>query len=175
MSRETWVPIVGFEGLYEVSDHGRVRGLRGKNGKSPGVLWPMRVAINPTLRYASISLVDKNGRSSHYLIHRLVAFAFIGSCPDGHECAHMDGDPENNRVENLKWATKRENQNHRVIHGTDCRGEKCYAAKLKESDVHEIRRLAKAGGMTYAEIGRIFGITPSPVRSIITRKTWKHI
>lgn len=54
------------------------------------------------------------------LVHRLVLEAFVGPCPEGKEGAHINGIPGDNRLSNLKWATHKENETHKIEHGTSC-------------------------------------------------------
>ncbi len=72
-------------------------------------------------------------------VHRLVLEAFVGPCPDGYEAAHNDGDPLNNRLDNLRWDTKIANHADKLRHGTQYRGAQVYNAKLTDDDVRCIR------------------------------------
>lgn len=117
---ETWKPVVGYEGLYEVSDQGRVRSLdrvvdRGRLGKSlrPGKI--LKGSID-SKRYLYVSLY-KDGRRNHR-IHQLVSRAFIGIPQEGQEVRHRDGSRDNNVVENLEWGSRSENILDAVGHGT---------------------------------------------------------
>src|SRR6266852_2032042 len=96
---ENWVPIPDFEGLYEISDFGRIRSYHG-NGcirKTPLVAG-----------YASLFL-NKNGQKTFFYVHHLVAFIFIGPRPQGKEVAHGYGDGSNPALSNLRYATPVEN------------------------------------------------------------------
>ena len=112
---EIWLPIEGYENLYEISNLGRVRSLEhtvtNKNGskrKFPGkILKPLK----NTCGYLFVNLC-KNGIVRTFLIHRLVAFAFIPN-PEGRTCVnHRDENKQNNSVENLEWCTAKENINY---------------------------------------------------------------
>lgn len=74
-----------------------------------------------------------------YYIHRLVLLAFVGPCPPGMECCHIDGNPINNRLSNLRWGTRRENMEDRVRHGCDNGGIRNGMSRLTVADVVEIR------------------------------------
>lgn len=102
----TWKPVVGYEGTYEVSDQGDVRRVGGV------VLKPY---IDRELR-AHVTL-SVGGRRRLFGIHRLVLTAFVGPCPDGMGGCHWDGDGTNNRLANLRWDTRSENQRDKVRHG----------------------------------------------------------
>lgn len=125
---EQWRPVVGYEGLYEVSDHGRVysaprtvvttRGSR----KLPGrILAGSKLVSGHRTVFLTIPL---SGSTKTVLVHRLVLEAFVGPCPDGQECCHWDDDPTNNRLENLRWATRSENMRDRTRNGRHNNGTK---------------------------------------------------
>lgn len=97
-----WRSVVGFEGLYEVSSDGRVRGLTVRRER--------RVTINP-FGYQTIQLWRDN-RGHMFMVHRIVAAAFIGPLPDGKEVNHIDGDKGNNGVANLEYVTRSQNMIH---------------------------------------------------------------
>jgi hypothetical protein len=101
---ERWKPILGYEGMYEVSDHGRVRSLkRGKVHLMRCFVWGAGYV------YCSLS----NGGRRIFTVHRLVAQAFHGSPPPGRdEINHIDGDKTNNRAANLEWCSRLENMRH---------------------------------------------------------------
>ena len=121
---ENWKPVVGYEGLYEVSDHGNVRSLdrevETSNQHGSFVRKYKGRALNPKANTNGRLQVNlcRDGQMSWRLVHRLVLEAFRGSCPDGHECCHYDDDPTNNRLENLRWDTRSENILDRVRNGT---------------------------------------------------------
>jgi hypothetical protein len=79
--------------------------------------------------------------------HRLVLEAFVGPCPEGMECRHLDGNPQNNHVSNLCWGTKEENQADKRRHGTHFHpiGEKNGSSKLSRQEVVEILDLVRHG------------------------------
>lgn len=105
--REEWRPVPGYEGLYEVSNLGRVRGL--KRG---------RILRGRTLPngYRQVSLWRCNQEVFRY-IHRLVLEAFVGPCPEGRETLHGNNDRADNRLCNLRWGTRSENQRQVVADG----------------------------------------------------------
>ena len=101
---EIWCPIKGYEGLYEVSDQGRVRSL--KSGKER-ILKPQR----NTCGYLKFCLY-KNGEHKMYLVHRLVAQTFIPNPNNLPEVNHKDEDKTNNKVSNLEFCDKKYNINY---------------------------------------------------------------
>lgn len=111
---EDWCPVVGYEGLYEVSNLGRVRSLDRKvwNGrcfytKKGRIL----IQTKTTTGYWKIDF-KKDGIKKSYKVHRLVAFAFIPKVEGKNIINHIDGNPLNNKVSNLEWCTQSENMKH---------------------------------------------------------------
>jgi len=110
---ERWLPVPGYEGLYLVSDLGRIRSLP-RNTTSGRIM----KLITGTRGYKYVTLT-RDGRQRRRGVHQVVAAAFIGPCPDGQEILHGDGDPANNRPGNLRYGTHRENMLDKRDHGTD--------------------------------------------------------
>lgn len=117
---ETWNPVVGYAGLYEVSDQGRVRSLprRGSGNRANrvyggSVLRPGRFTSSGHLSVA----LSRDNRASSHSVHVLVLAAFVGPCPDGQEVRHMNDDPSDNRLANLEYGTRRENMLDRARNG----------------------------------------------------------
>lgn len=111
MSAEKWAPIAGYEGHYEVSDHGNVRSLDRvvKTSRGTRRVQGKTLSKRPdTHGYYRVRLC-LGGRKADPLIHRLVIETFVGPPGEGQECCHTNGNNTDNRVENLRWATHREN------------------------------------------------------------------
>jgi len=96
---ETWLPAVGYEGIYSVSDRGRVRRVRAAQGAVAGRILRPRVSRDG---HSHVNLYTGNVVRDTY-VHQLVLTAFAGQCPPGLECRHLDGDLTNNQIENLRW------------------------------------------------------------------------
>lgn len=109
MKKEIWLPVKGFEGLYEVSSFGRVRSLGNFNSNNSKVRI-LKPAIN-TWGYLQVCLY-KNGKKYICLLHRLVAEAFIPNFFEEKQVNHIDEDKTNNHVENLEWCDRKYNCNH---------------------------------------------------------------
>lgn len=108
MAEERWLPVVGYEGLYEVSDAGRVRsvdriGFRGKRLR--GRILAFRMLPNGRPRVS----LSRDGVAVDAYPYHLVLEAFAGPRPDGMECLHWDDDSMNNGLPNLRWGTRAEN------------------------------------------------------------------
>lgn len=181
IQNEEWKPVAGFEGWYEVSSHGRVRSLdrtinapnrwgackRTLKGK---VLSPRRTDFG----HRMVGL-RREGALKGALVHRLVCEAFHGPCPpDKQHCAHRDGNPENNRADNLRWATVRENSEDARRHGTLLQGEASNLSRLTEADVLEIRRRSAAGATGY-RLAKDYKMSATGIYKILHRENWKHI
>lgn len=107
-----WLPVVGFEGLYEVSSTGSIRSIARRQGTRVGRILAGRLStsLNDTwrTRYFRVAL-RKDGQRFEKPIHHLVAEAFLGPRPLGLEINHRDGNPQNNAASNLEYVTHSEN------------------------------------------------------------------
>lgn len=108
------------------------------------------------------------------LIHRLVLEAFVGPRPDGLEARHRDGDPTNNRLDNLLWGTSSDNENDKRRHGTMQYGERNGMTKLTEEQVREIIS-RHANGESQRALAVAFGIRQPQVSRIVTGRRWGHL
>lgn len=121
MITEMWRPVIGGEGYYEVSDLGRVRSLPRVIMRKNGMPHTVTGEVLKTHRRSDgrfrADLHLLSGRRQA-LVHRLVLEAFVGPEPGGMEGCHCDGDPANNRLENLRWDTPSGNTLDSVRHGT---------------------------------------------------------
>ena len=96
---ENWTPVPGYEGLYEVSDLGRVKSQPRPSTRG-GILSPV-TRPDGRLRVT----LSKEGNVEYWLVHRLVLWSFVGPCPDGMEACHWDDNARNNSLSNLRWGT----------------------------------------------------------------------
>lgn len=119
---ERWLPVVDYEGLYEVSDLGRVCSLR------------RGIILKPTLTKLGYLRVEPyaNGKGRKVMVHCLVAVAFHGPCPPGLEVRHLDGDSQNNAASNLAYGTPSENCRDMVLHGTHHKARVTHCPALHE-------------------------------------------
>ena len=113
-------------------------------------------------------------RTSHY-VHRLILAAFVGPCPEGMQCRHLNGVAGDNRLQNLRWGTYAENHCDKKRHGTLPRGIRCYQAVLTEDDVQAIRRRYASEGVSFAFLARQYGTGTTTIAAIISRRSWRHI
>lgn len=127
-SNEQWRAVPGWEGYYEVSDHGRVRSLwrtvMRSNGRKQSVKGRLLSLVNNSVHgYPQVTL-SGGGVTAKKNVHELVTSAFIGPRPARMEVCHDNGNPEDNRVENLRYGTRSENSHDRVRHGRHYQAEK---------------------------------------------------
>lgn len=185
MSEEIWKPVVGHEGLYEVSNLGRIRalermrrGVSAKSGKEffrriPGKL----LAPAPhTAGYLGLSLTAAGGKPVSHLIHRIVAEAFLPNPRELPYVNHLDANKHNNAVSNLEWCTATENYHHAVKLGLvpDVRGSRKGSAKLHEDEVFVIKKMIQLG-FSNEELAAIFKVSTAPISYIRTNKAWTHV
>lgn len=107
MILEEWASVEGYEGIYEVSNRGRVRRIKGWRGRKATGDIKKAVAKG----YEQVTLY-KNGHSTRFKVHRLVAQSFIPNPCNKQQVNHIDGDKRNNVVSNLEWVTQSENMTH---------------------------------------------------------------
>lgn len=165
---EGWKDIPGCKGLYQASMEGRIKRVAGGPGAIAGRI--LKQSQNGR-GYLCVNIFKK----SKY-VHRLILTTFVGYCPDGLECRHLDGNQLNNSLYNLRWGTKSENQQDCIKHGTrlDNRGSKHWGAKLTEKQIPQIRKLIK-NGTTHQKIANIFGVCRITITDISIGKTWRHV
>jgi hypothetical protein len=164
---ECWRLIDGWLG-YEVSDWGRVWSYHGGGG---------RIRLTPKIingfkrgktEHIKVRLYRNNGKEiGDFYIHRLVLQAFVGPCPPGMQACHNDGNPRNNRLNNLRWDTNTSNYLDILKHGG--RRHKLYA---KDISVIWERALA---GESDSSIAKDYGVAPGTISSIRTGESWSHI
>lgn len=162
-TQERWLPVVGYEGLYEVSDAGRVRNSKTRNTLSLGRKRCGRLQVG---------LRSPGRQRRWFLVHRLVLLAFVGPQPAGMECCHWDGDQSNNRLENLRWDTAAANWADRRRHGNGNGGDRAPKAKLTWEQVQEMRRTYARGGVRQVDLADEYGVNQSNVSQIVRGATW---
>lgn len=166
-----WVAIPGLPG-YEVSDFGDVRSWRSpRHGQR--LKAPKRISTRQRKGYVRCMLRDK-GWNRGFSVHRLVLLAFVGPPPSACETSHENGDSLDNRLLNLRWRTKRENEERKTVHGTSATGSRGMRRKLTAAAVIRIRA-QRLAGQSFASIGREHGVRPQTIQAIIGGKSWKHV
>jgi hypothetical protein len=176
-SKERWADVVGYEGSYKVSNKGIVKSMRRRRKNRYGYCYKRERILEPAEYYTGHLYVNLclNSKGRSCAIHRLVLEAFVGPCPEGMECRHLDGDPKNNCLSNLKWGTKEEQYQDRVRHGRDERGEKSPNAKLNDDKVRAAKTLHATGEWSFERIGKLFRVSSATINLAVTGKQWKHV
>lgn len=167
---EIWKAVVGFEGYYEVSSLGRVRSL--DRIDALGRHKPGRVLkTSPRGRgYLALSLKVR-GRQTNRTVHSMVLTAFRGERPFRREGAHNNGVKTDNRLSNLAWKTRAENDEDKVKHGTDRRGRRHPLARISETAVKELRQSKRP----CAEVAAKHGISVGHAYNIRAGLRWSHV
>lgn len=172
---EIWKDIKYYEHIYQVSNKGRVKSLKRMKKIKNNRLQPVPERIrSPSINKGGYSIIQlwKDNLVVYCLVSRLVLETFIGPCPNDMECCHNDGDPSNNRLENLRWDTRSGNMSDRITHGTHNRGDRHPMAKLNEDQVKSIIARSNESSKTLAEE---FGVTRDCINCIKRGACWKHI
>lgn len=173
--------ITGYEGLYAVTEDGRIwshpRVCIGGTKRQPigGRFMRLHRISQNRVNYDYVYVdLYKNCKRKREYVHRLVAQAFIqnpNNCP---EVNHKNYIKDDNRVENLEWISRLHNMHHGLVRRNTAVGERASNAKLKQEQVLEIRDHAEQGIPRYALMAH-FNMSYSGIKSIINRDTWKHI
>lgn len=167
MDAVVWIPIVGAETLYEISNLGSVRRLvnRGK--------FKANSLMTGSLNDDGYVVVNLNGKVDK--VHRIVAKHFIANPEHKPEINHIDGIKTNNAVSNLEWCNRSENLSHaynyklRVPH----KGIDRPNAKLNDIKVINIRHCK--GSMSYKRLGQIFNVSESAISHVMNYHNWRHV
>lgn len=184
---EVWREVPEFEGLYEVSNFGRLRSVGRWQLVSPSSKMPngfsryLQSKIHKGNPYsdgngkirAIVVGLRKDGRYHHRSIHDIVLTAFVGPRPHGYYGCHKDDRPINNRLPNLYWGTPAENCADKIRHGNQPRGEIIPWSKLSEEDVKFIRK--NAGVISQSKMAERFGVGQPQISRIVNRREWVHV
>ena len=174
MKNEQWLPVVGYERLYEVSNRGGVRGVDrdGWNGRAAHKIQGQTLAQHKTHRGHLRVDLYKNAKKKCLKVHRLVLAAFTGPCPPNMECRHINGNPEDNRLGNLAWGTYSENRADMIAHGNSTRGEANPNSKLNEWSVRWIKKYLRTGFSKKQYLADVFGVTIGNIDNIASGRSW---
>jgi hypothetical protein len=171
---EEWRVIPGYEGIYSVSNLGRIRINKDRRNIRQGSL------LKQTLRtdgYLSVGLRrDHEASATGFAVSRLVLRAFCDEPPSPeHQANHKNGDIIDNRLENLEWVTPAENRLHAIqVLGYDRKGERNGAAKLTEAAVIQIR-VDAAAGSSLTLLAKRHRVTRNMVWNIVRGKSWRSV
>lgn len=182
---EIWKDVEEFKGYYEVSNLGRVRTKAifiphdGNFNKATGGYIKKHhvIAKGYVNRYGYLhTKLCKLGDCKHRTIHRLVAIAFLENPENYKQVNHIDGDKQNNRVDNLEWVSASQNIRHAydtgLMNSDHLKGENHYNSKLTEQNVKEIREYYKNKELSQRGLAKKYGVGVTTIADIINNKTW---
>jgi DNA-binding transcriptional regulator YiaG len=173
--KEIWIDVSGFEGLYQISNLGRVKSLdRQKNYNGGLSISKGRfLSFDKSSDYCRVTLVDKNSNKKRFLVHRLVCENFLFNKKQKRTVNHIDGNKKNNFLNNLEWMSYSENHKHAYKNGLkNKKGVKHHLSKFSENDIKFIRSKTK---LSIRQLSELFNVHIETIRSIKNNKTWTHI
>jgi hypothetical protein len=160
--------IKGYDGLYFCNLNGEFFSYAKKTRKG---IRKMKTIKHNSAGYLSIDLC-KDGKVKKYLAHRLMAETFLDNPKNKEQVNHINGIKTDNRLENLEWSTRSENQKHSILIGLrTTNGEKNSQSKLTEQDVLYIRNSKEKGSI----LAKKFNISHPTICDIIKHRSWTHI
>lgn len=180
MGKVLYRDVIDFPG-YRVGNDGTVWSRRTVRGLGPGngtvgfvgSRWRKLRPARTVAGYNKVTL-HGNGKRLQRQVSRLVLTAFRGPCPAGMEACHNNGDSTDDRLDNLRWDTRKANQHDRIRHGTDLRGEKQPAAKLTGRTVKRLLSEV-AAGRRQSDIAEAMGISQTTVSQVARGARWSSI
>ncbi len=172
MDNEVWKDIKGYEGLYQISNLGRVKSLRKIRGIQ--IQKEKILTLQPIKGGYYRAKLCKNGKEKSYLVHRLVAETFI---PEHFTVNHKDGNKSNNTVDNLEWVTQKENNIHAYKMGLKPYGTQRADSKLTEQQVKEIRKVYIPFDKNYGirALARKYNVNPTIIQRVVNRTSYKNV
>lgn len=169
---EIWKDIIGYEGLYQISNLGNVKSLPRKHS-------PKNKILKPSLNNKGYLIIKlcKNKKHNQKKMHRLIASAFIPNPENKPQINHIDCVKTNNSIPNLEWCTAKENivhaeKNKLLYHPT---GSDQWMSKLSEKDVLNIRLEYSSRVFGYNKLAKKYNVSRMTIRDIIKRRSWTHI
>lgn len=176
---EEWRDIRDLEGYFQVSNLGRIRALDRHI---------VKVGVNQTIKGRMLkghkgkngyikTNFSKNGVLYYRLIHRLVAEAFIPNPENKKNVNHKNGIKDDNRLENLEWATDSENSLHAIRTGLTRvrKGEEIYFSKITNRQAYFIKCMFFRDNMSVTQISKVTGLSGRMIADLVKERTWKHI
>lgn len=182
---EIWKDIPGYEGRYMASNKGRIKALAKEISTCPKGIWTTRRLPERVLKCTATRLGYRSVEfgcgtlRERYLVHRLVAMAFLPNPLGLPHVNHIDACTSNNAVENLEWVTHQQNMAHAVKLGRMVPnvglGDECPAHKLTEADVVQIKRRLLRGERV-SHIARDYPVVSrSAIQEIKAGRSWGHV
>jgi hypothetical protein len=163
-AEERWLPVVGWEGRYEVSDAGNLRDCRGR-------------AVGQFSNDQGYKLARLSKPRALVRVHRLVALAFVPNPENKPTVNHIDCDRAHNTAPNLEWCTQQENLAHSERLGRMRRnywaGKRSPNASLSEADEQRVRETYASGRWSLEALGRNFGMSKRAIGRLVSGQTYR--
>jgi len=177
-TQEEWRPIEHYEGMYSVSNLGRVRGedrtITTKAGWQKFCKGRL-LRYNTTNRGLLFVTLSWNNEAQSRMVHDLVAEAFLGPRPEGLVVKHGAGGHLDNRAENLSFGLPMDrSERAAIVRAAVPRGEAHWQSKLDEKAVRVIRSMPRDRG-TVRALAQAYGVTTVAIRCVVKGKTWAHV
>lgn len=182
LDNEIWKDCIGYEGIYQISNLGRVKSLSREFTMPKGrKAFYKEKFLTPQINdwgYKTVRLYNSSREWKVFSVHALVAFAFIGERPLGLVINHKDGVKSNNTPSNLEYVTNKENINHAINSGLKIalKGSAMYNSTLSCSQVIEIRNkyngTKKYKGLLM-DLGKEYGVSNNVISNIVKNKSYK--
>jgi hypothetical protein len=159
------VPIPTFQSYFADRDGNIYSGKRGKVQR--------RKLILDRRGYYALKM-RRDGKTLNAMVHRLVLETFVGPCPIGQEARHLNAIKTDNRLENLVWGTRSDNEKDKIPLRLDNRGSRNGMSKLNEESVRCIRSDHAKWGFSHAALGRMYNVSRTTISVILEGKAWQH-
>ena len=183
IEEEIFKPVIGFEGIYEISNLGRVKvlprewisGTKGNCLRKRGEFFLAQKTTK--FGYFSVKLCKDNKRT-YPVIHRLIALAFIPNPDNKPMINHIDGNKKNNRISNLEWCTGDENMKHAARTGLIPKGKDHHDVILQECQVYRLRWIKKNIKVEHGywtKVAKSLNVSLSAIMDVIHDRSWPHI
>lgn len=171
MTDEEWRAIPGYEGFYEASSLGRIRSL--PRFSTSGKVLAQREGTGSYLRVC----LSKSNQRKTFVVHRLIAMAFLDNPKNKPEVNHIDGDRHNNAASNLEWVTRSENERHayRTLGKNPNRPwdgkPRKFARLLSDEQIKEIR----SSRFGCKILSKKYGVSATTIKNIRNKKIYKEV
>lgn len=177
--KEIWKDIIDYKGLYKVSNFGRIKRLPKKVTNNFGTFISKEIILKGSLsQYGYVKqTLTKNGKADTYLVHRIVAQAFLTNFDNKEMVNHINGIKHDNNLFNLEWVTSSENMRHAL----DTKlliprnGSRIYFSKFTEKDVSIILYKNLVNGNTSNQIAKELNTNKRTISDMVKSRTWKHV
>jgi len=173
--KRVWKDVVGYEGSYRVSSDGKIRSLDRKVKTKFGykTLSGKILSLDSTGKYL-IARLSKDNVKTGYLVHNIVAEAFLGPKPKGKETRHKDSNSTNNSYTNLSYSSHTRNEKDKILAGTLLFGEDASPAKLSSDQVRRIRLKKAKLDISDAELAAKYNVSRTTIGYIVKDDTFSY-